>query len=40
MNQHADRVDYEVTGAATLDLPLFRELPFHQSGSLPLQGLE
>ncbi|MGO9987845.1 MAG: LEA type 2 family protein [Steroidobacteraceae bacterium] len=37
-NQHADSIDYEVTGAASLDLPFMRNLPFHQNGSFPLKG--
>jgi len=39
MDQHADTIDYELTGAASIDLPFLRDLPFHQSGSFPLQGL-
>jgi len=35
-NRHGDSIDYEVTGAASLDLPFLRDLPFHQSGSLSL----
>ncbi len=37
-NQHADSIDYEVTGAASLDLPFMHDLPFHQNGSFPLKG--
>jgi len=37
-NQHADSIDYEVTGAASLDLPFLRNLPFHQNGSFSLRG--
>ena len=37
-NQHADTIDYEVTGVANIDLPFLRALPFHQSGSLNLHG--
>jgi LEA14-like dessication related protein len=37
-NQHADTIDYEVTGAASIDSPFLRNLPFRQSGSLNLQG--
>ena len=37
-NQHADSIDYEVTGAANLDLPFLHDLPFHQKGSFPLKG--
>jgi LEA14-like dessication related protein len=35
-NQHADSIDYDVTGAASLDLPFLRNLPFHQTGTLKL----
>jgi LEA14-like dessication related protein len=35
-NAHADSIDYDVTGSASIDLPLLRNLPFHQSGSLRL----
>jgi len=37
-NQHADSIDYEVTGAASLDLPFLHNLPFHQNGSFSLKG--
>ena len=37
-NQHADTIDYEVTGVANIDLPFLRTLPFRQSGSLNLHG--
>jgi LEA14-like dessication related protein len=37
-NRHADSIDYEVTGAASLDLPFLHNLPFQQSGSFPLKG--
>ena len=33
---HADSLAYEVTGAASVDLPFMSNIPFHQSGSLPL----
>jgi LEA14-like dessication related protein len=36
-NQHADSVDYEVTGAASLDLPFMHDLPFHQTGAFSLR---
>jgi LEA14-like dessication related protein len=39
-NQHTDSIDYEVTGAASLDLPFMHDLPFHQRGSFPLNGLK
>ncbi len=39
MDQHADSIDYDLTGAASIDLPFLRDLPFHQTGSFSLQGL-
>src|SRR5271166_4236011 len=39
-NQHADSIDYEMTGAASLDLPFLRNLPFHQNGSLSLKSFQ
>jgi LEA14-like dessication related protein len=39
MDQHADSIDYDLTGAASIDLPFLRNLPFHQSGAFPLKGL-
>jgi len=38
-NRHADSIDYEVTGAANLDLPFMHDLPFHQTGSFSLDSL-
>jgi LEA14-like dessication related protein len=38
-NQRADSVDYELSGSASLDLPLLHEVPFHQAGSFSLKGL-
>jgi LEA14-like dessication related protein len=35
-NQHADSIDYDLTGAASIDLPFLRNLPFHQTGSFKL----
>ncbi len=40
MNQHADSVDYDLTGAASVDLPFLREVPFRQTGSFPLSGMQ
>jgi LEA14-like dessication related protein len=40
MDQHSDSIDYDVTGAASIDLPFFSDLPFHQKGSFSLQGLQ
>ncbi len=37
-SQHADSIDYVLTGTASLDLPFMHDLPFHQSGSFLLQG--
>lgn len=31
-NSHANSIDYELTGAASIDLPFLRNLPFRQSG--------
>jgi LEA14-like dessication related protein len=39
MDQHADSIDYDVSGAATIDLPFLRDLPFHQTGSFSLKGI-
>lgn len=38
-NRHADSIDYEVTGAANLDLPFMHDLAFHQTGSFSLDSL-
>ncbi|HXI48913.1 MAG TPA: LEA type 2 family protein [Steroidobacteraceae bacterium] len=38
-NQHADSIDYDLTGEASIDLPFLRNLPFHQSGSFKLPGV-
>jgi hypothetical protein len=38
IDQHADTVDYDLTGAASIDLPFLRDLPFHQTGSFSLKG--
>jgi LEA14-like dessication related protein len=40
MDQHADSIDYDVSGAASIDLPFLSDLPFHQTGSFPLKGLQ
>jgi LEA14-like dessication related protein len=39
LNQQADSIDYDLTGAASIDLPFLRNLPFHQTGTLPLSGI-
>lgn len=38
MDQHADSLEYQVSGMANIDLPYLRALPFHQSGSFSLKG--
>jgi LEA14-like dessication related protein len=40
MDRHADSIAYDVNGAASIDLPFLRDLPFHQSGSLSLNGMQ
>jgi LEA14-like dessication related protein len=40
MDQHSDSIDYDLTGVASIDLPFLRQLPFHQTGSFSLQGLQ
>jgi len=40
MDQHSDSIDYVLTGVASIDLPFLRQLPFHQTGSFSLQGLQ
>ena len=35
---HSDSVDYDLTGAASIDLPFLRDLPFHEHGSFSLRG--
>jgi LEA14-like dessication related protein len=37
--QHADSIDYELSGEASLDVPFLRSLPFHQRGTLKLPGI-
>jgi LEA14-like dessication related protein len=39
LDQHADSIDYDVSGVASLDLPFLRNLPFHQTGSFSLNGI-
>jgi hypothetical protein len=38
LSQHSktDSIDYDMTGAASIDLPFLRDLPFHQKGSFSL----
>jgi LEA14-like dessication related protein len=37
-NNHADAIDYDLKGEASIDLPFLRNLPFHQAGSFRLNG--
>jgi LEA14-like dessication related protein len=39
LNQNADSIDYDLSGAASIDLAFLRNLPFHQSGSFSLNGV-
>jgi LEA14-like dessication related protein len=39
LDQHADSIDYDLSGAASIDLPFLRDLPFHQSGSFSLKDM-
>jgi LEA14-like dessication related protein len=34
--KRSDALDYELNGVVSIDLPFFRSLPFHQSGSFSL----
>jgi LEA14-like dessication related protein len=40
MNRHAESIGYELTGGASIDLPFLHDLPFHQSGSFSLSGIQ
>jgi LEA14-like dessication related protein len=40
MDQHSDSIDYDLTGSASIDLPFLRDLPFHQTGTLSLKGMQ
>jgi LEA14-like dessication related protein len=35
-DSHSDSIDYDLTGAASIDLPFLRDLPFHQKGAIAL----
>ena len=37
-NNHADAIEYDLKGEASIDLPFLRNLPFHQTGSFRLDG--
>jgi len=36
-DERANSIDYDMTGAASLDLPFLRAVPFHESGSIALR---
>jgi len=38
-DRHSDSIDYDLAGAASIDLPFLRDLPFHQRGSFSLPGM-
>jgi LEA14-like dessication related protein len=37
MDKHADSIDYDLTGAASIDLPFLRNVAFHQAASFSLK---
>lgn len=37
MEKHSDSIDYELTGAASIDLPFLRNAAFHQTGAFSLK---
>ena len=39
-NQHADSIDYDLSGAASIDLPFLRNLPFRQAGTFKLPAYQ
>src|ERR1700675_3217842 len=39
MDQQTDSIDYDVSGAPHIGPPFLRDLPFHQTGSFSLNGL-
>ena len=40
MDNRADSIAYDVSGAASVDLPFLHDLPFHQTGSFSLKGMQ
>jgi LEA14-like dessication related protein len=39
-DQRSDDIDYDLTGAANIDLPFLREVPFRQHGVFSLKSLQ
>jgi LEA14-like dessication related protein len=39
-DKRSDDIDYELTGAANIDLPFLREVPFQQRGVFSLKSLQ
>jgi len=39
MDNRADTIAYDLSGAASVDLPFLHDLPFHQTGSFSLKGM-
>jgi LEA14-like dessication related protein len=37
-SNHAEAIEYDLSGEASIDLPFLRNLPFHQAGSFKLDG--
>jgi len=37
MDKHSDSIDYDLTGAASIDLPFLRNVAFHQAGAFSLK---
>ena len=40
MDNRADSIAYDLRGAASVDLPFLHDLPFHQTGSFSLKGMQ
>ena len=40
LGQQSQSIDYDLTGSASIDLPFLRDLPFHQTGTLSLKGVQ
>jgi LEA14-like dessication related protein len=37
-DKHSGSIDYDMSGAASIDLPFLHDLPFHQNGSFSLHA--